>query len=204
MSHNLCRPPWKQCALLLILLSHAVFGSPIVPTIASNYKSLEPSSQAGISGPKSVQVSHLQLYNSKLLKSHTHISNFYNLSVSFFIICEFLLSRKFCGIDNNLDKTLKFLMFTSYFGGWHFQTSLEEDIFGPNLDERSNRKKRLFYETLKKAKQAKFLALMTATSDTFKSVAQSVFKNVVTLGIKFVIFNFLYAVRNKLLPFICT
>lgn len=100
------------------------------------------------------------------------------------------------------DPAFRLLIFTRYFNNRHFQTSLEEDIFGPTLDERSNRKKRFFYETLKKAKKAKFLALMTVASDTFKSMAQSVFKNVVTLGTKFVIFNFLYAVRNKLLPFI--
>lgn len=62
MSHNLSRPPWKQCALLLILLSHAVFGSPIVPAINSNYEHLEPASQADVSGPKSVQVSQLSLH----------------------------------------------------------------------------------------------------------------------------------------------
>lgn len=61
MSDNLSRPSWKQCALLLILLSHAVFGSPIVPAVNTAYESLEAVSQADISSPKSLPVSKILL-----------------------------------------------------------------------------------------------------------------------------------------------
>lgn len=63
MSRSLSRPPWKQCALLLILLSHAVFGSPIVAAVSSNNKSLESASQTGVLGSKSVQVSQFPLHD---------------------------------------------------------------------------------------------------------------------------------------------
>lgn len=65
MSHNLSRPSWKQCALLLILLSHAVFGSPIVPAVSSAYESLEPISQANTLGTKSLHVSKILSRNTR-------------------------------------------------------------------------------------------------------------------------------------------
>lgn len=67
-------------------------------------------------------------------------------------------------------------------------------MFGPAIEERGNRQKRLLYETLKKAKQAKLLALGAASANAVKSVGKSVFKTVATLGIKAIIFNFLYQV----------
>ncbi|XP_065206247.1 uncharacterized protein LOC135835759 [Planococcus citri] len=138
MYHNLsttkCRPSWKQCALLLILLSHAVFGSPVVPSAASS--PLEPVSQ-----------------------THTLA-------------------------ESNLKASLE-----------------EEDVFGPNLDERSDRKKRLLYEALKKAKQAKLLTIGAASANAAKSVGKSIFKTIATLGIKAIIFNFLYQKINQVLDF---
>lgn len=80
-----------------------------------------------------------------------------------------------------------------------FQTSLEEDVFGPTLGERADRKKRLLYETLKKAKQAKLLTIGSASGSAVKSVGKSLFKNIATFGIKAIIFNFLYSVCT----FIC-
>lgn len=71
---------------------------------------------------------------------------------------------------------------------------MEEDVFGPTLEERGNRQKRLLYEALKKAKQAKLLTLGAASANAAKSVGKSIFKTIATLGIKAVIFNFLYQV----------
>lgn len=153
-----CRPSWKQCALLIILLSHAVFGSPVVPSASSS--PLEPVSQ-------------------------THTLAESNLKVS----------------------TKKSLHHYDSIVPWHLwyffvpliQASLEEeDVFGPNLDERTDRKKRLLYEALKKAKQAKLLTLGAASANAAKSVGKSIFKTIATLGIKAIIFNFLYQVSWRL------
>lgn len=76
-------------------------------------------------------------------------------------------------------------------------------MFGPTLEERADRKKRLLYETLKKAKQAKLLTLGAASGSAVKSIGKSVFKTVATLGIKAIIFNFLYSVSTKLHSYQC-
>lgn len=71
-------------------------------------------------------------------------------------------------------------------------------MFGPTLDEQSDRKKRFLSDTLKKAKQAKLLSLGAASSGVAKNAAKkigkSVLKTVATLGIKAIIFNFLFSV----------
>ncbi|KAK7604007.1 hypothetical protein V9T40_004280 [Parthenolecanium corni] len=79
--------------------------------------------------------------------------------------------------------------------------SLEEDVFGPTLGERSDRKKRLLYDTLKKAKQAKLLTLGSASSSVAKKVGKSVLKTVATLGVKAILFNFLFSKINQVLDF---
>ncbi|XKL65376.1 hypothetical protein PGB90_008796 [Kerria lacca] len=133
MSNSISRPSWKQCAMLLILLSHAVFGSPIVSS---------PSSYTALSS----------------------------------------------GVQLTLNEVKP-------------HTSLEEDVFGPELNGRSDRKKRLFYDTVKKAKQAKLLTIGAASSGAVKSIGKSLLKSIATFGIKAIIFNFLYSKINQVLDF---
>lgn len=78
MSDNQPRPSWKQCALLLILLSHAVFGSPIVPAVSTAYESLEPVSQADISSSDSFHVSIYQYIKLKRFREF-----FFQLTATF-------------------------------------------------------------------------------------------------------------------------
>lgn len=77
------------------------------------------------------------------------------------------------------------------------QIPSEEEVFGPTLERRADRKKRFLYEALKKAKQAKLFHLGVASGNMAKSVGKSVLKTVATLGLKAIIFNFLYTVSAQ-------
>lgn len=91
MSDNQPRTSWKQCALLLILLSHAVFGSPIVPAVGTAYESLEPVSQADISNTDSFHVS-IHQSTRKIFIAHA-----VKLRIPFLVQCNFWSTKKRVG-----------------------------------------------------------------------------------------------------------